>query len=85
LIQEGYTASPIFINVVSHPIFQEKHLRPLPPQPPEEPALTTGMTVVAEYEYTPSTPQDLELRKDEEYIILEMSDSNWWRARDKYG
>ncbi|XP_038849569.1 tyrosine-protein kinase BTK isoform X1 [Salvelinus namaycush] len=64
---------------------EEKPLRPLPPQPPEEPALTTGMTVVAEYEYTPSTPQDLELRKDEEYIILEMSDSNWWRARDKYG
>ncbi|XP_041697521.1 tyrosine-protein kinase BTK isoform X2 [Coregonus clupeaformis] len=64
---------------------EEKPLRPLPPQPPEQPALSAGMTVVAEYEYTPSTPQDLELRKDEEYTILEMSDANWWRARDKYG
>ncbi|CAB1325630.1 unnamed protein product [Coregonus sp. 'balchen'] len=63
----------------------EKPLRPLPPQPPEQPALSAGMAVVAEYEYTPSTPQDLELRKDEEYTILEMSDANWWRARDKYG
>ncbi|KAG7246237.1 hypothetical protein CRUP_038523, partial [Coryphaenoides rupestris] len=43
-----------------------------------------GMTVIAEYEYSPLTEQDLELRKDEEYTILEMSDRNWWRARDKY-
>ncbi|MEQ2197904.1 hypothetical protein XENOCAPTIV_004884 [Xenoophorus captivus] len=43
------------------------------------------MTVVAEYDYTPVTPQDLELRKDEEYTILERSDPNWWKARDKYG
>uniref|UniRef100_A0A6Q2X9C9 Tyrosine-protein kinase n=1 Tax=Esox lucius TaxID=8010 RepID=A0A6Q2X9C9_ESOLU len=53
--------------------------------PPEQPALSTGMTVIAEYAYTPGTPQDLELRKDEEYTILEMSDANWWKARDKYG
>ncbi|KAM7389184.1 hypothetical protein PAMP_023177 [Pampus punctatissimus] len=44
-----------------------------------------GMTVIAEYNYTPMTSQDLELRKDEEYTILEMSDLNWWRAKDKYG
>uniref|UniRef100_A0AAQ4R4E3 Tyrosine-protein kinase n=1 Tax=Gasterosteus aculeatus aculeatus TaxID=481459 RepID=A0AAQ4R4E3_GASAC len=37
------------------------------------------------YDYTPMTPQDLELRKDEEYTILEMSDQNWWKARDKFG
>ena len=43
------------------------------------------MTVIAEYSYTPMTPQDLELRKDEEYTILEMSDQNWWKARDKNG
>lgn len=43
------------------------------------------MTVMAEYDYTPMTPQDLELRKDEEYTILEMSDQNWWKARDKFG
>uniref|UniRef100_A0A671XCC7 Tyrosine-protein kinase n=1 Tax=Sparus aurata TaxID=8175 RepID=A0A671XCC7_SPAAU len=60
-------------------------VRPLPPQPPEPAAPSVGMTVIAEYPYTPMTPQDLELRKDEEYTILEMSDPNWWRARDKYG
>uniref|UniRef100_A0A6Q2Z982 Tyrosine-protein kinase n=1 Tax=Esox lucius TaxID=8010 RepID=A0A6Q2Z982_ESOLU len=60
----------------------EKPLRPLPPQPPEQPALSTGMTVIAEYAYTPGTPQDLELRKDEEYTILEMSDANWWKNKD---
>uniref|UniRef100_A0A669CQC9 Tyrosine-protein kinase n=1 Tax=Oreochromis niloticus TaxID=8128 RepID=A0A669CQC9_ORENI len=59
--------------------------RPLPPQPPDPPASSAGMTVVAEYNYTPMTTQDLELRKDEEYTILEKSDANWWRARDKYG
>uniref|UniRef100_A0A3P8NEX6 Tyrosine-protein kinase n=1 Tax=Astatotilapia calliptera TaxID=8154 RepID=A0A3P8NEX6_ASTCA len=56
--------------------------RPLPPQPPDPPASSAGMTVVAEYSYTPMTPQDLELRKDEEYTILEKSDANWWRNKD---
>ncbi|XP_069550316.1 tyrosine-protein kinase BTK isoform X1 [Brachyistius frenatus] len=64
---------------------EEKPGRPLPPQPPELPAPSVGMTVIAEYNYTPMTAQDLELRKDEEYTILEMSDANWWRAQDKYG
>uniref|UniRef100_A0A3B4FNH1 Tyrosine-protein kinase n=1 Tax=Pundamilia nyererei TaxID=303518 RepID=A0A3B4FNH1_9CICH len=64
---------------------EKKPTRPLPPQPPDPPAPSAGMTVVAEYSYTPMTPQDLELRKDEEYTILEKSDANWWRARDKYG
>ncbi|XP_034398748.1 tyrosine-protein kinase BTK isoform X2 [Cyclopterus lumpus] len=64
---------------------EELSVRPLPPQPPEAPSNSVGMTVMAEYDYTPMTPQDLELRKDEEYTILEMSDQNWWKARDKYG
>ncbi|KAG7224788.1 hypothetical protein INR49_013501 [Caranx melampygus] len=71
-----------------HPCFWvdgEKVVRPLPPQPPEPPAPSPGMKVIAEYNYIPVTEQDLELRKDEEYVILEMSDTNWWRARDKYG
>uniref|UniRef100_A0A8D3DJ10 Tyrosine-protein kinase n=1 Tax=Scophthalmus maximus TaxID=52904 RepID=A0A8D3DJ10_SCOMX len=64
----------------------ELHLcRPLPPQPPGPNSPSAGMTVIAEYDYTPMTEQDLELRKDEEYTILERSDTNWWRARDKYG
>ncbi|CAL8333244.1 tyrosine-protein kinase BTK [Gadus morhua] len=71
--------------------------KPLPPTPVEEPAVQTlsleppkpslsvGMTVIAEHEYIPLSAQDLELKKDEEYTILEMPDANWWRARDKYG
>lgn len=66
-------------------MFQEKPGRPLPPGPPEPSAQSASMTVVAEYDYVPMTPQDLELRKDEEYTILERSDANWWKARDKYG
>uniref|UniRef100_A0A8C9Z7F6 Tyrosine-protein kinase n=1 Tax=Sander lucioperca TaxID=283035 RepID=A0A8C9Z7F6_SANLU len=64
---------------------EEKAVRPLPPQPPEAPSPSVGMTVIAEYNYTPMSLQDLELRKDEEYTILEMSDQNWWKARDKNG
>uniref|UniRef100_M3ZDK9 Tyrosine-protein kinase n=1 Tax=Xiphophorus maculatus TaxID=8083 RepID=M3ZDK9_XIPMA len=63
---------------------EEKPGRPLPPGPPEPSAQSASMTVVAEYDYVPMTPQDLELRKDEEYTILERSDANWWKARDKY-
>ncbi|CAN9515179.1 unnamed protein product [Ophioblennius macclurei] len=64
---------------------EDKPSRPLPPEPPEPAGPSVGMTVIAEYSFTPKTPQDLELRKDEEYTILEMSDGNWWKARDKYG
>lgn len=64
---------------------QEAPSRLLPPQPPEPEGPSVGMTVIAEYNYQPKTAQDLELRKDEEYTILEMSDPNWWRAKDKYG
>ncbi|XP_024139497.1 tyrosine-protein kinase BTK [Oryzias melastigma] len=63
---------------------EEKPSRPLPPQP-EPAAPSASMTVIAEYDYIPMTSQDLELRKNEEYTILEKSDPNWWRARDKYG
>uniref|UniRef100_A0A8D0D611 Tyrosine-protein kinase n=1 Tax=Sander lucioperca TaxID=283035 RepID=A0A8D0D611_SANLU len=61
---------------------EEKAVRPLPPQPPEAPSPSVGMTVIAEYNYTPMSLQDLELRKDEEYTILEMSDQNWWKNKD---
>uniref|UniRef100_A0A3Q1H7R7 Tyrosine-protein kinase n=1 Tax=Anabas testudineus TaxID=64144 RepID=A0A3Q1H7R7_ANATE len=64
---------------------EEKAGRPLPPQPQESSAPPGVMTVVAEYDYTPVSAQDLELRKDEEYTILEKSDTNWWKARDQYG
>lgn len=64
---------------------QETPSRLLPPEPPEPRGPSVGMTVVAEYNFQPKTSQDLELKKDEEYTILEMSDPNWWLARDKYG
>ncbi|XP_055034387.1 tyrosine-protein kinase BTK isoform X1 [Misgurnus anguillicaudatus] len=64
---------------------EEKVSRPLPPQPPMATGFNVGMTVIAEYEYAPMAPHDLELRKDEEYTLLDISDPNWFRARDKYG
>ncbi|XP_057204923.1 tyrosine-protein kinase BTK isoform X1 [Triplophysa rosa] len=64
---------------------EEKLPRPLPPQPPVPSGFSLGMTVIAEYEYTPMASHDLELRKDEEYTLLEINDPNWFRARDKYG
>ncbi|KAL7885995.1 hypothetical protein AOLI_G00062900 [Acnodon oligacanthus] len=64
---------------------EEKPTRPLPPQPPKQPGFSVGMTVIAEYDYSPMAPQDLELRKDEEYTILQICDANWFRAKDQYG
>ncbi|TNM98949.1 hypothetical protein fugu_013513 [Takifugu bimaculatus] len=64
---------------------EEKPGPNVPLQAPEPQGPSVGMTVTAEYNYLPMTTQDLELKKDEEYTILEMSDPNWWRARDKYG
>ncbi|XP_056294951.1 tyrosine-protein kinase BTK [Pseudoliparis swirei] len=87
--KNGFTSKPSRRRGSRKPLpptpTEEISVRPLPPQPPEEPSPSVGMTVMAEYDYTPMTPQDLELRKDEEYTILEMCDQNWWKARDKYG
>lgn len=62
-----------------------KPTRSLPPEPTNQGGFSVGMTVIAEYEYTPMTPQDLELIRDEEYTILQICDANWLRAKDKYG
>uniref|UniRef100_A0A8C2II00 Tyrosine-protein kinase n=1 Tax=Cyprinus carpio TaxID=7962 RepID=A0A8C2II00_CYPCA len=63
--------------------YQSIQSLPLPPQPPMlTPDFSVGMTVVAEYEYAPMTPQDLELRKDEEYTLLEIGDPNWFKNKD---
>ncbi|CAL9707189.1 unnamed protein product [Knipowitschia caucasica] len=64
---------------------EEKVARPLPPEPAEPSGLSVGMTVRAEYDYSPITAQDLQLKKNGEYTILEMSDPNWWKARDQLG
>ncbi|KAF3813047.1 hypothetical protein GH733_018990 [Mirounga leonina] len=41
--------------------------------------------VVALYDYMPMNANDLQLRKGDEYFILEESNLPWWRARDKNG
>ncbi|XP_034161685.1 tyrosine-protein kinase BTK isoform X3 [Pangasianodon hypophthalmus] len=64
---------------------QEKPSTSLPQEPPKQHGFSVGMTVIAEYEYTPMAPQDLELKKDDEYTILQICDANWFRARDKHG
>ncbi|XP_035287514.1 tyrosine-protein kinase BTK-like [Anguilla anguilla] len=58
---------------------------PQQPPPPPRPSSSTGFAVVAEYEFAPLGNQELELRRGEEYTVLETSETNWWRARDKYG
>uniref|UniRef100_A0A8C9WLZ7 Tyrosine-protein kinase n=1 Tax=Scleropages formosus TaxID=113540 RepID=A0A8C9WLZ7_SCLFO len=73
---------------------RRKSRKPLPPTPEEvclvspprpQPTTSSLITVIAEYEYTPVSDQDLELRRGEEYTILEKHDVHWWRARDKNG
>uniref|UniRef100_A0A665VMF7 Tyrosine-protein kinase n=1 Tax=Echeneis naucrates TaxID=173247 RepID=A0A665VMF7_ECHNA len=84
--KNGFTSQPSRRRGSRKPLpptpTEDKAGRRLPPEPSPPSA---GMTVIAEYNYTPVTEHDLELRKDEEYTILEMSDPNWWRAQDKYG
>ncbi|KAG7484220.1 hypothetical protein MATL_G00047030 [Megalops atlanticus] len=65
---------------------EEKMSRHVPPQPPPPRATSgQGKIVIAQYDYRPMTEQDLELRRGEEYTILEMLENHWWRARDRYG
>ncbi|ERE65700.1 tyrosine-protein kinase BTK isoform 2 [Cricetulus griseus] len=60
--------------------------KPLPPEPTAAPVSTSELKkVVALYDYMPMNANDLQLRKGEEYFILEESNLPWWRARDKNG
>ncbi|XP_069749898.1 tyrosine-protein kinase BTK isoform X2 [Narcine bancroftii] len=74
---------------------RRKSRKPLPPTPDEnkqpvkrapvpQPGLATKM-VVALYDYQVMNPDDLPLRRDEEYLVLDHGDQNWWRARDAHG
>ncbi|XP_077466516.1 tyrosine-protein kinase BTK [Stigmatopora argus] len=56
-----------------------------PPQVPESDKHPSGMKVIAQYNHPAMMSQDLELQKDEEYTVLDTSNPNWWKARDKYG
>lgn len=60
--------------------------KPLPPEPTATPVSASELKkVVALYDYMPMNANDLQLRKGEEYFILEESNLPWWRARDKNG
>nr|XP_046236045.1 tyrosine-protein kinase Tec isoform X2 [Scatophagus argus] len=43
------------------------------------------VVVVALYDFPGTEPHDLSLVKGGEYVILEKSDVNWYKARNKYG
>lgn len=62
--------------------------KPLPPTPEDnrrsfqEPEETL---VIALYDYQTNDPQELALRRDEEYYLLDSSEVHWWRVQDKNG
>uniref|UniRef100_A0AAR2K369 non-specific protein-tyrosine kinase n=1 Tax=Pygocentrus nattereri TaxID=42514 RepID=A0AAR2K369_PYGNA len=60
---------------------RRKSRKPLPPTPEEEKPIRP----LPPQPPNPMAPQDLELRKDEEYTILQICDANWFRAKDQYG
>jgi IL2-inducible T-cell kinase len=41
--------------------------------------------VIALYDYQTNDPQELALRCDEEYYLLDSSEIHWWRVQDKNG
>uniref|UniRef100_A0A4W3HBI3 Tyrosine-protein kinase n=1 Tax=Callorhinchus milii TaxID=7868 RepID=A0A4W3HBI3_CALMI len=41
--------------------------------------------VIALYDFHGQDPQTLSLEKDEEYVIVEKTDVNWWQVRDRLG
>ncbi|XP_063169438.1 tyrosine-protein kinase BTK isoform X1 [Candoia aspera] len=60
-------------------------MRKPPPPKPTSSTLPKTRKVIALYDYTPMNDQDLDLRKGEEYLILEESSESWWRAQDQNG
>uniref|UniRef100_A0A4W3HC28 Tyrosine-protein kinase n=1 Tax=Callorhinchus milii TaxID=7868 RepID=A0A4W3HC28_CALMI len=68
--------------------------KPLPPEPEEvgsgreserEPEPEGEALVIALYDFHGQDPQTLSLEKDEEYVIVEKTDVNWWQVRDRLG
>ncbi|XP_072552134.1 LOW QUALITY PROTEIN: tyrosine-protein kinase Tec [Salminus brasiliensis] len=73
------------------PSDESKSRRPPPPPPPEQethPAQEAELqeeVVIALYDFEGTESQDLSLQRGEEYVIIEKSDVNWHKARNKYG
>ncbi|XP_036404771.1 tyrosine-protein kinase ITK/TSK [Megalops cyprinoides] len=61
--------------------------KPLPPTPdPQRRFSDPGeMVVVALHDFIPQGTHDLPLHKDEEYIVTDNSDPNWWTVQDRNG
>uniref|UniRef100_A0A4W3HBJ6 Tyrosine-protein kinase n=1 Tax=Callorhinchus milii TaxID=7868 RepID=A0A4W3HBJ6_CALMI len=60
--------------------------KPLPPTPePNKPEPEGEALVIALYDFHGQDPQTLSLEKDEEYVIVEKTDVNWWQVRDRLG
>ncbi|KAG5853488.1 hypothetical protein ANANG_G00073980 [Anguilla anguilla] len=61
--------------------------KPLPPTPePQRRFSDPGeMVVVALHDFIPQGDLDLRLHKDQEYIVTDTSDSNWWTVQDSNG
>lgn len=62
--------------------------KPLPPTP-EDNRRCLGeledLLAVAVYNYKTSNPQELALRRNDEYCVLDKSDANWWWIQDRNG
>ncbi|TRY88809.1 hypothetical protein DNTS_015022 [Danionella cerebrum] len=61
--------------------------KPLPPTPDPSRRFSESeeRIVVALRNFTPQEETDLPLHKDEEYLLIDCSEPNWWSVRDKDG
>lgn len=61
--------------------------KPLPPTPYDDNRMShlDQGWAVALYDYTTENPQELALRRREEYLLLDTSEPNWWKVQDKNG
>ncbi|KAG9346780.1 hypothetical protein JZ751_007099 [Albula glossodonta] len=61
--------------------------KPLPPTPDPQRRFSDPkeMVVVAMHDFFPQGERDLSLHKDEEYIVTDASDPNWWTVQDRNG
>uniref|UniRef100_A0A4W3I976 Tyrosine-protein kinase n=1 Tax=Callorhinchus milii TaxID=7868 RepID=A0A4W3I976_CALMI len=56
-----------------------------PPPPPDNEDEEGDLKVIAVYDFFAQEDTVLNLRKYEEYTILQKCDPHWWKARDKHG
>ncbi|TSQ81042.1 Tyrosine-protein kinase ITK/TSK [Bagarius yarrelli] len=61
--------------------------KPLPPTPDPERRFSTPQVriVVALKNFIPQEDTDIPLHKDEEYTVIDCTETNWWTVRDKNG